>query len=118
MNESIFESEKGNRHYQLLKEFDDGVWKNIPDIQKKIHMNGKKMREIIQTFTNKELIQTLRELSDKEQKQIINHINREIRSNENYYRITKKGKSKLLKFDEACIDSDSREIFNFGLKWK
>jgi len=113
------DSNQGNRHYQLLKEFNDGIWKNTPDLQKKMRMNENNLRKILQTFVNKKLIKKLHDLPQKEQKEITSkHIMRDVRSNENYYQITEKGKQTLLKFEDACISLDSKEIFNFGLKWK
>ena len=110
------ESTEGTRHYQVLKEFNDGTWKNTPDIKKKIRMNENNLRKIIKHFDDIQVIQSLQKLSDVEQKEEIkNRIKRVIRSDENYYRITEKGKTKLKKFDEACLDSDARDVFKFGL---
>jgi DNA-binding PadR family transcriptional regulator len=114
---SEIQSEKGNKYYQILKEL-NGEWKNIPDIKKKIPMNEQNLRKILKHFEDIQVIKSLKKLSKEEQKEVEDRIKRDIRSNENYYQINQKGQDKLEKFDEACLDADTKNIFNFGLKWK
>ena len=111
------QSENGNKYYQVLKEL-NGEWRSISDIKKKIHMNEQNLRKILKHFEDIQVIKTLKKLSNEEQKEVADRVKRIIRSNENYYQINQKGQDKLEKFDEACLDSDTKKMFNFGLKWK